>query len=146
MRAPIIFSSVLCVSLALTGCTAATPSPSTAPTAAPTAEQSEVPTLASAAELADTRWLVDDSQGDRTTVKFNADGSVSYTSEGQQFAYEADTWSVDGDTVTWQVTYGARFGVWSCVGTFDPATQQITGTWTSTVGESGTFSAKQPVR
>lgn len=89
---------------------------------------------------------MDDSQGDRTTVVFNPDGSVSYTSYGQSFDYPEDTWTVDGDTVTWQLTFGARYGVLTLVGAFDTETQLLNGTWTSTVNESGTFEAKQPVR
>ncbi|MDP3209340.1 MAG: hypothetical protein Q8M65_09355 [Rhodoglobus sp.] len=142
-----VAASVIVLTLLLAGCSAAAPEPSPSLSASPSAQpESSVPELTSLADLPDTNWLVDDSQGDRTTVKFNADGSVSYVSDGQSFAYPEDTWSLDGDTVTWQVTYGARFGVWSCTGTFDAATQLITGTWTSTVGESGTLSARRPVR
>ncbi len=133
------------IALLLAGCSA--PAAPLAATSSPPVEvQSTVPALQSLADLGDTRWLVDDSQGDRTTVRFNADGTVSYTSYGQSFDYPEDIWTVDGDTVTFQITYGARFGVTTNVAVFDAETQLLTGTWTSTVNESGTFEAKQPVR
>ncbi|MBX3097970.1 MAG: hypothetical protein KF761_00190 [Salinibacterium sp.] len=131
--------------LTVTGCTAVAPTPSPSPTASAPAEAS-VPALGSLDEIAGTRWLVDDSQGDRTTVIFGTDGSVSYVSYGDSFAYPEDTWTLVGDTLTWQLTYGARYGVWTCSGTFDSASQVLSGTWTSTIGESGTLSAVQPIR
>jgi len=135
----------LAVALLLVGCS--TPAAPLIATSSPPVElESTVPALQTLADLGDTRWLVDDSQGDRTTVRFNVDGSVSYTTSGQSFEYPEDTWTVDGDSINWQVTYGARYGVWTLVGVFDSETQLITGTWTSTVNESGTFEAKQPVR
>ncbi len=136
---------ILAAVLVLTGCSAPAAEPTPTPTEIAEVE-STVPELTSLADLADTRWLVDDSDGERTSTRFNADGTVSYTSGTQSFAYPEDTWTVDGDTVTWQVTFGARYGVWTVIGTFDPETQLITGTWTSTVNESGTFEAMQPVR
>lgn len=131
----------------LSGCAAPAPEPTPTPTPTEEAEvESTVPPINSLAELTGTRWLVDDSTGDRVAVSFEPDGSISYGTDGQVFAYPEDTWTVEGETVTWQMTFGARFGIWTCVGTFDADTQLITGTWTSTSAENGTFEAKQPVR
>ena len=140
-----VITVAFALSVALAGCAASAPETTPSPTASVQAVASG-PTLDSLADIAGTRWLVDDSQGDRTTVMFGTDGSVSYVSYGDSFAYPEDSWAVVGDTVTWQLTYGARYGVWTCTGTFDSTSQILSGTWTSTVGESGTLTAKQPIR
>ncbi len=136
---------LMVVAAVLVGCSAA-PTVEATPSAEPTVETSAAPLIESLDAVSGTRWIAKDSQGDTTYVSFDDDGGVSYSTEGQHFDYAEDTWSVDGDVLTSQVTYGARFGVWTCTGTLDVETQEIVATWTSTVGESGTVDLRQSVR
>jgi hypothetical protein len=140
-------SVVVITVLALSGCAVPAGPPASEETVPPSpAETSSVPPIASLTDLADTRWFMDDSDGERVPLYFGPDGTVEYSDSGQRFAYPEDTWSVDGDVLTWQVTFGARYGIWTCVATFDAASQTFSGQWTSTVGESGTLELTRPVR
>lgn len=133
------------VATVLVGCSTA-PTVEAPPSVEPTVEAPEAPLIESLDSIVGTRWIAKDSQGDTTYVSFDVDGGVSYSTDGQQFDYPEDTWSIEGDVLTWQLTYGARFGVWTCTGSLDVETQEIAATWTSTVGESGTVDLRQSVR
>jgi hypothetical protein len=146
MTRKLLAIAVLAIGLALSGC-AASPSAET-PNDTETLEPSEpaAPTatpLASLEELAGTKWIGTDSDGDKLTIEFTQDGTL--TPVGMRDVPPIPNgWSVDGDTVTFLVDFGAG-GLGTYVGVFDPATQRIQVDWTTDQGRVGTIDLGQSI-
>ncbi len=90
-------------------------------------------------QLADTEWTGLDHLRDRITFIFHADGRVSYRNELGEFNYEGDTWSVDGDVLTFQADYRGPFGVASHTGGYDHDLDALLVEYTTTTNRSGTY-------
>lgn len=145
----VVLAFGLAAAIALTGCTSVAPSPAPAPSATQSAETgttTSLPPVESLESMADTRWIGKYSNGDTVTFKFNSDGSVKTTSYGVVLDAPDDAWTVTGGTIVWTASFGARYGTITHVATLDVALQILSGSTTSTVGESGTIELRQPAR
>lgn len=126
------------LALSITACASPAPTPAPTSTAVPT--PSGPASVSTAAELGGTKWIGTDSDGDKITIKFLTDGHAAYISYGSAFAYPEDTWTANGDAVTWQLTLGAKFGVLSYTGKFDAAKQEISASIvSSSLGTTSTI-------
>ncbi|WP_439564296.1 hypothetical protein [Microcella sp.] len=135
--------------LLMAGCapTAAPPSepetqPSVSPSSVPEDETEEF--LASLADLGGTEWTgLDDTFNDRITFVFGVDGSLSYRTAEGDFSDPADTWSVDGEVLVFQATYGGSFGVGSHTASYDPATGVMIVDYTTSTNRSSSYTLSQ---
>jgi hypothetical protein len=153
MKAALV--AALVVALTATACSS-TPAPPGATTpplsstpasdeasASPTADA--LPRVETLADLAGTRWGGRDSEGDSVTFDFEEGGQLTYFSFGERYSREGDTWSVDGDTLTWLVTFGGPYGTCTYVGALDAVAQMISAPYTCSASDapSGTIELEQ---
>lgn len=100
--------------------------------------------MASLNDLGGTEWTgLDETFNDRITFIFATDGTVSYRTAEGNFADPADTWSVDGDTVVFQASYGGSFGIGTHTGTYDPATGVLVVEYTTTTNRQSSYTLSQ---
>ena len=130
------------VVLSLGGCSSAVPVGESNVAESPSSSASAVEPsfIASLDELPGTEWTgLDESFNDRVTFIFNADGSLAYRTGEGSFAEAGDTWRVEGGVLTFQATYGERFGVGTHTGTYDPASGVLSVDYTTTTNRSSSY-------
>lgn len=135
----------------VTGCAAPSDPPLDEPSAVASPPTSSVDeqdassnVLTSLDELGGTEWTgLDETYNDRVTFLFGTDGSLSYRTAEGTFTDPADTWSVDGDTLVFQATFGGRYGVASHTATYDAATGELTVEYTTTTNRQSTYTLRQ---
>ncbi|TXK19832.1 hypothetical protein [Homoserinibacter sp. GY 40078] len=76
-----------------------------APVATPTATPDPTATSAQTDELVGTTWAGVDSDGDRWSIEFQADGTIGLGYAGSTFDDDTDVWSHDDDTVMMRIAF-----------------------------------------
>ncbi len=146
MRFAPALTFALAFPLLLAGCTADAGSPPT-----PTPESVETPAgpepIESLDDLAGTRWIGTDSEGDQITFRFEPDGQLGFTSYGERYEHEEDRWWVEGERVIWDATFGGPYGTCRYTGDFDVSAQVISALSVCSTGVPDvTVDLRQPAR
>lgn len=131
--------------LLLTGCASTGVEPSAEPPAETPSAEAEAH-LESLALVADTEWTgTDEEYRDRITFLFHADGSVAHRNTAGTFQGPNDTWTVDGETITFTADYEGAFGVGTHIGRYDRVTGILDVEYTTTTNRASRIQLRQIV-